>query len=64
MQKDRSLAKLHVGGETNEFNMIVDRFVFEVYRDDSPSLRSLLMKTAEKIDHDHWLNPGDDFHYI
>ena len=29
-----------------------------VYKDESLSLRSLLMKTAEKIDQDYWLNPG------
>lgn len=29
-----------------------------VYKDESASLRSLLTKTAEKIDEDYWLNSG------
>ncbi|CAF3675555.1 unnamed protein product [Rotaria socialis] len=28
-----------------------------LYKDESASLRSLLMKTAEKVDQDYWLNP-------
>ncbi|CAM4747562.1 unnamed protein product [Rotaria magnacalcarata] len=28
-----------------------------LYKDESTSLRSLLMKTAEKVDQDYWLNP-------
>lgn len=29
-----------------------------VYKGESSSLKSLLMKTADKIDQDYWLNSG------
>ena len=36
----------------------MDSVVCPVYKDESVSLKSLLMKTAEKIDQDYWVNPG------
>ena len=39
-------------------NADFNRFHFLVYKGESESLRSLLLKTAEKVDQDHWMNSG------